>query len=280
LCGLLAVAGLGAAQLATAPAATAVPNLVVVTASSPGWWAPLTVTATCPPGTIAVGGSFRVDSWTNSAVLTQFRPLAGLAGYRVTAVTTSGGQRRAQALVPDPWSVTAYAICGTPNGDLQAVTATTPTNTAPTKTVTASCPAGTRPLGTGAAINGADGKIALEQVVPGPAGVTVAARERPGAGAPAWSLTAIALCTVPIPGMAVVSATTPMAAGDKTVAVSCPAGSFVHGTGLQIAGAGGGALVGGDVPVGSPPTGLVLNARESVPPPPPWSLRVLAVCAP
>jgi hypothetical protein len=276
LCALLPVAGLGVTQLVTAPAANAVPNLVVVSATAPGGWAPLTVTALCPPGTVAVGGSFRVDSWTNSAVLTQFRPLAGQAGYRVSGMTLS---TMAAARTFDPWSVTAYAFCGTVVDDLRVVTATTPSNTSPTKTVTAGCPAGTRPLGTGAAVSSTNGRVVLEQVVPGLTGVTVAARERPGGGAPSWSLTAVAICTPPIPGIAVVAAMTPATAGDKTVPVSCPAGTFVHGAGLQLIGAGGAVLVGMNAPIANPPTGLTLTAAESTPPPPPWRLRVLAVCA-
>jgi hypothetical protein len=61
--------------------------------------------------------------------------------------------------------------------------------------------------------------------------------------------------------------------------VSCPAGTFVHGTGLRIIGAGGAVLVGMNSPIGNPPTGLTLTALESTPLPPRWSLRVIAVCA-
>ena len=60
------------------------------------------------------------------------------------------------------------AICATPPGGLQLVTATSPTSSA-SKGVTATCPTGKRVLGTGADLAGGLGQVVLTTSPPTPA---------------------------------------------------------------------------------------------------------------
>jgi hypothetical protein len=283
---LLALAGLGAAQLVLAPPARALPGLTVVSASQAGGLVPLTVTASCPAGTVAVGGSYEVESWTDTAVVTDFQPLPGLAGYRATGNPPTSSK---WATTADPWRVTAYAECGD-SGVLQpaartagittltTVRASVDSSTSQLKRITATCPAGASVLGTGAVIGSGRGLVLLESVVPDQTTVTVSARARPGTS-PRWSLTAVAICADPGPDAVFASASTGTGPGTKTVTVTCPAGTFVHGAGMRVQGGAGAVLVSTLAPGGgNPPTTMTVIAREAEDPPPPWAVQVIAVC--
>jgi hypothetical protein len=285
---LVAVAGLAAVHLAAAPPAGAVPGLVVVSATKSGGSIPLTVAAICPAGTVAVGGSYEVESWMGTAVVSSFGPLPGLTGYQATGYPPSTGAWA--TATPDPWYVTAYAECGDSAELMPAaatagmtrlttVTARTDDTPAAAKRVSAACPDGSAVLGTGATVTSGRNVVLLDGVVPDQAGATVSAHARPSADPGRWSLIAEAVCATPAPDTALVTASTGIGNGGRAVSVACPEGSSVHGAGMQVLGDPAAVLVHSLTPVGSPPTTLALDAGEGSDQPGRWGVRVVAVCA-
>jgi hypothetical protein len=139
-----------------------------------------------------------------------------LIGSALAAVLPTAG---AQAAVPG----------------LVQVQAASPNNSVG-KSVTVSCPAGQRVVDAGGYITGAGpDDIALDDVTPnaGAVGsVTASAYETDGTGAN-WRVHAVAECANPLPGQVRVFNTSPNNSANKSVTVTCPAGTNVIGVGLQ-----------------------------------------------
>jgi hypothetical protein len=115
-------------------------------------------------------------------------------GMTMAALTTG------VALVAGP----AEAVPG-----LQRVSATTASDSSPTKSVAAVCPAGQRVIGGGGDVAGGGGQVVLEQLQPEQTATddrfTVTASEDGTGFDGNWQLTAYALCTDPLPGQQIVS---------------------------------------------------------------------------
>jgi hypothetical protein len=95
-------------------------------------------------------------------------------------------------------------------------------------------------------------------------------------------VTATAVCVDPVPGLQLVTATSPTNGLDKVVSVACPAGTQVHGLGGGLIGAGGRVHIARLDSWGQSGTSAVtLEARNSTSSPlvSNWTARVHAICA-
>jgi hypothetical protein len=180
------------------------------------------------------------------------------------------------------WSVTAFAICGPPTGNV-VVTNGTPFNAATPKFATASCPAGTSLFGTGYSLQGANGQVFPSVVEPDAAlsGVTAGAYAH-GGFAGNWSLVTFGICALPTPFMQLLTTSSPANAATPKAAFTalCPGATNVHGVGAEIAGAGLGDLVLETMaPASGALTGGGAAAAEYAPVPTNWAVTSYAICS-
>lgn len=104
------------------------------------------------------------------------------------------------------------------------------------KVQVAACPAGTAVIGGGGFITGGFGQVGIDGLAPllTGTGFVATAREDANGFVGNWTLSAIALCAPPPPGLIYVTATTLPSSINKSVAVSCPVGKSALGIGGQI----------------------------------------------
>nr|QEO74611.1 hypothetical protein [uncultured bacterium] len=177
------------------------------------------------------------------------------------------------------------AVAAVPGHEL--VNADSATNSDGWKTITASCPVGKVLIGTGHRISGASGEAVVDDVRPNgnpttaPNAVTVEAYETDGF-AGNWTLHAEAICAN-VAGAVQVSAAAPTNSDDfhGTPAATCPAGKTLTGTGYEMVGALGEAIVDDLRPNGNPttaPTSVTVGAYEAEPIAGNWSLTAYGIC--
>jgi hypothetical protein len=112
-----------------------------------------------------------------------------------------------------------------------------------TKTAVAKCPTGTRVIGGGGRVNGAQ-HVVITRQEPGHNATgdsfAVDAREDEVGFGGSWAVQAFAICSAPIAGLQIVSATSPSSSNAFTsLSASCPAGTFALGGGGKINGGNG-----------------------------------------
>jgi hypothetical protein len=264
------------AFVGVAAPASAVPQLVMVTATfaPPNPWHGGD-TVPCPASTVALGGGVAIvgDAQAKTYVhVDGFGPnLGGIWG---------AAQNHEAETSPSPWSVRVTAICGAVNGweTVEAVGVMVgPDETI--KTATATCPAGKKVIGAG----GHDGKawnFKLIGVDPSPDLTSVTVKAATVVTGPYVNgFKAYAVCANPQRIQQLVTATSPTNTQNKLITVSCPGNLSVHGLGGGVVGAGGYAHITRLEPVNTttavleasgPPTGLVQG----------WSAHIHAICAP
>lgn len=266
--GLLAATAVALSLAAAAPASAAVPGLTQVAAVSPVSSVDKNVTVTCPPGRFVIGAGANVIGGGNEVALEQISPDVGLRTLTV----------RASEVDPTPalWSVRAVAQCAfAPPGLLRVIT-TSPTNSTD-KTVAATCPAGLRVLGAGYSISGGRGEVVVNALTPNAALDTVEVQAGEDAVyAPSWSVSAIALCTGPLPGLSRAVAATVPNSRDKGVVAVCPAGTVAIGAGAGSTGAFGEIALTEILPGANTVTEF---GAEEDPVPGPWTGNAEAICA-
>jgi hypothetical protein len=197
--------------------------------------------ATCPAGTTLVGTGGRIEQAVGSGnvVMTDVIPNVG-AG----TVTVWGNEN---GVYFGNWSVVAIAICDTVITGVVQVAAASPVNAVSPKTVTPFCPAGTSLTGIGYQLQGGNGDVFPDDVMPnGLLGSVVTAYAAPGFAAN-WNVTGYALCA-PVPAGAaplVVSNATGFGAVTPRDTWSgwCPAGTMLTGTGAQLTNALGNVII-------------------------------------
>ena len=156
------------------------------------------------------------------------------------------------------------------------------------RSVTATCPVGKRLVGTGYEINGATGEVVIDDLRPngGPAlapnAVTVGAYEA-DAFAGNWNITAYAICAFSLVGLARIAAVSATNSLDfRSVTATCPAGKRLLGTGYEINGATGEAVVDDFRPNGGPalaPNAVTVGAYEADAFAGNWNITAYAICA-
>ncbi|MEH0985556.1 hypothetical protein [Micromonospora sp. CPCC 205556] len=187
------------------------------------------------------------------------------------------------AAVVVPASPASAAVPG-----LVRVTTTSATNSNDFHTTTATCPAGKVLTGTGYELNGATGEAVVDDLRPNggpavaPTAVTVTAYEA-DAYAGSWSVTAYAICANPVAGLVRVSATSVNNSNDfRSITAACPAGKVLTGTGYELNGVTGEAVVDDFRPNGgaaAAPTSVNVGAYEADVTGLNWDATAFAICA-
>jgi hypothetical protein len=300
-------AGVGVALLATtmvfgSPASAAVPGLERISATTAAdSVGGKTVVARCPSGKVTIGaGGFVTGAYDGDVFISQIRPGSNVPNTLFDRVTVSAFEDANGTALN--WAVTAIAICvnNTPGLGLERVLVATPFDSLSPKVVSANCPAGKRVVGTGGIVSqegsGPGGPVPvpgqrvgfIDHISPTTTltpltRVRVNAYEPPPNGTTSnWSLTAIAICAYPPPGLQPVSVKTAAdSAGAKTGVAICPIGKTVIG-------AGGGRVSGalGQIAVQAiaPSTGggrgnVTVAALEHEATADQWAAEVFAICA-
>jgi hypothetical protein len=270
---VLAIVALAAAWACAETASAAVPGLHLVTAGSDLNSVNKGQSAVCPSGERAVGGGGRITFGNGQVLLDDMVPSD-------TAFRAFG--REDQDGFQFGWGVSASAICASPVPGIVVVSGPSPVNSED-KPARATCPADKRVIGAGAELNGGQGQVTLDDVIPKTTTVDVRAREDRDGLATNWSVTAYAVCANPLPGLEIVpktSATDSFAS--KSIAANCPPGKKLLGGGGEITfGSGGTEVVLTEVrPNGSTLTSMIAGASEiqggSTRN---WNLTAYAVCA-
>ncbi|MEH0937626.1 hypothetical protein [Micromonospora psammae] len=187
------------------------------------------------------------------------------------------------AAVVAPASPASAAVPG-----LVRISATSALNSNDFRTVTATCPVGKVLTGTGYQLNGAAGEAVVDDLRPNggpgtaPTAVTVGAFEA-DAFAGDWSVSAFAICANPVPGLVRVAAVSTNSSNDfRTVTAACPAGKVLTGTGFELTGATGEAVVDDLRPNGgsaTAPTSVNVGAFEADATTLNWDVTAYAICA-
>jgi hypothetical protein len=237
--GAAAVAGAVTGLVAAAPA-HAVPGLIVAID-----WSDLTASegfktaeATCPAGTVVLGGGVDVLSGGGQVRVVSMIPFdngAAADSYYGVAVEDSTGYAA-------NWTMYTWAICGSGVTGWQKVSVTA-SSIGPVVGTQATCPAGKKVIGTGANIVGNVTKTFLNAVRPLTSALTAvqaeAAREDTASGITV-TVTSHAICINPVPGQQVVTTMGLVdSASAKYTRVMCPTGTRLHGTGGALHGANG-----------------------------------------
>ena len=131
---------------------------------------------------------------------------------------------------------------------LQLISAGSTYDSSASKRVRAVCPAGRQVVGVAASILNGQGQAILTGYRPVDGGsfsyADVAAREDITGYAGSWSLTAYAICAMPVPGWQIVSATNvPASPSNAAVVATCPAGKRPLGFGGWIDNPGAGQVI-------------------------------------
>jgi hypothetical protein len=266
----------GASVTAVATPAWAVPGLVAVTVTSAevGSESFKGVAAECPAGTKIVGGGADVQGGNHSVRVAGINPAPLLPNPNALWATAH------EDLLgyAGSWSLVAWAICapGLVGWEVVLADATGPTNSL--AAATATCPAGKKVIGAGGR---SAGKVSVVldsiNIAADLNSVTVEVMAINGATPVAH---AYAICINTVPGQQLVELNSRSRSADQTVALSCPAGTKVHGVGGGLTGASGQSYIDELGPTGVSLTSVFIDAREDVTGnPSPWSAKVQAVCA-
>jgi hypothetical protein len=278
---LMLTAGAIAVAVGPATPALAVPGMVFTTSMSvTDSAAGKTQAVRCPAGLRVLSGGAFIGNGGREVFVDGMRPVTTAAGdsYEVSAseIWHTDGTGYAGS-----WYLLAYAICAPAPAGLEYVSASSATAVASSRTATVACPAGKRVIGTGGQVVPPFGWNLLDEVNPlaGLTSARVTAFETEVPSPIGWRVTAHAVCANPLPGLTLVSAVGPTDSLDKSVNVTCPAGTRLHGLGGDLTGAVGEGLVVALFP-GQPLTSAHLRAREDFTGlPASWQARVFAICA-
>jgi hypothetical protein len=153
------------------------------------------------------------------------------------ALATVGGIVHGVAFAGTSAPVTTAALPA-----LVYVSASSPLDSTVYKSVKVDCPAGLRVIGLSYNLPGAPGSVVLDDFIPSSTSVTVGAGEVVGPGEPSdgtterWSVVATAVCTQPLPGLQIVSASTGPEQGTPfaEVVARCPFSQSMLGIGASL----------------------------------------------
>jgi hypothetical protein len=227
-----------------------------------------TATALCTPGKKILGAGISVSS-AGHRLLRAVRPHATLTGVTFEASEDQDGDE-------DTWRFNAVARCATAPAGLERIAVTSATNSTQ-KTVTATCSPGKQVTGVGGEITGGAGEVWLDDLRPeaGLTSVAVQGVEDENGTAAAWSVTAYAICSVPVGGLERVVADSASTSENKSATAECSAGKLALGAG--------GALLGGEGRVlgrmvfstGATAEGVEDDDGTTTS----WMVRAFAICA-
>jgi hypothetical protein len=160
---------------------------------------------------------------------------------------------------------------------LQVVSAVTEGGPASPKSVTATCPAGKRVVGTGVYIDGVDGRVMLDDLIPTSTTVRVTGYEDQAGTSASWWIRAFAVCSDPLRGLEIVSATKVAGPNGATANASCSAGKRSLGAGASITGGLGQVVLDAMRPTDAGASATAFEDADGAPRT--WRLTSYAICA-
>ena len=198
-----------------------------------------TATARCPDGMKVVGGGaeifVNVGTVSGKLVLTDLIPksdkVTGFEGYTAGAAQSSGG-------TSDAWGLRVFAMCSDPLPGLQIISASTQSDSAPSKEAIAFCPANQRVIGSGGRVSTSAGQVHLQVARPSGPGDIVRSQGHEDADgfSGQWVSTAFAICVNTPAQYKVQFGDSPQRLSEsvKTATATCPSGLTRFGTGAAI----------------------------------------------
>lgn len=233
---IAAVAGLLAAQTATASPSQAVPGLTRVTkVSASNSNTSKQIAAVCPAGKRVLGGGAEIVNGQGQVVLQQLQPRRTATDDRFVVGAREDGDGFVGA-----WRLRAFAICADPLPGQQIIASTAPLSSDPQQSIVGLCPTGQREVGFGGKINNGAGQVRPTDLYdffgPPSSLLIVGAREDPDGYAGQWSLSSYTICAneSAANGFVLAAAVSPTNSQNKSVTATCPAGTQVHTTGAQL----------------------------------------------
>lgn len=237
----VAAVAVGLTALAS-PASADLPDRQVVEASSDSNSDPKGKTVYCPNGTRVVGSGADIIGGTGTVVLEELIPTRDTVrayAYEADNGTTAN------------WEIRAWAVCGNPNGS--SVTASRESvRNSNSKPVDVTCPDGKVVLGTGASIEGGQGQVVIDEIIPTTNTVSVLGLEDDDDGdgyGGNWSIRAYAICGDEPGGREIESRTTTATSDDKGTSAPCDPGKIVFGGGFDIGGGAGLTFINDFIPM-------------------------------
>ena len=199
------------------------------------------IQASCPAGTVGVGGSALVAGTSNARINYAY-PSAN--GYVVTAVEPRGG-------LTENWQLYVNAICAPPPPGLEYRTTSSVSDSASSHAVTTACSPGKKAIGMGGGVDTAGGAISFSDIVLTAVrsqstldSVTAAGSEDQVGSPGSWDVSATAVCANPVAGLTLAPGqSTNSSASHQSATAVCPTGTKVHSGGFVVVGAGGEADV-------------------------------------
>ncbi|HZM82665.1 MAG TPA: hypothetical protein VFC19_43665 [Candidatus Limnocylindrales bacterium] len=231
-----------------------------------------TVTVSCPANTKLYSASGRINNGLGHVTMDDIVPHADLTAVTVLAYETDA--------YDEPWTVTAFAICGSATPNLQRIVFTSPSDAVSPKIARAGCPPGTKLYGLGGKVSGAPGRVFLDDLIPDIGLNFAEVKAYENEADPDWSVTAYAICGNPAATMQrVTAADGPRAAVGLTVdSPACPAGTRLHGVGGEIIDGFGDVVLDDLTPNGAltaaTVTGYTSGGADRT-----WSVRSYGICS-
>jgi hypothetical protein len=173
------------------------------------------------------------------------------------------------AVLPSPASA---AVSG-----LEIITMSSITDSVDSKSVTAPCPFGKVTIGSGAAIEGGLGQVAINDIRPTNTSVIATAYEDANGTNSQWSVQAQAICADPPSGHQIVSETSPVNSVEKAVTAMCPFGTVMIGSGAAIPGGSGDVEIDDLLPDAGSVTAIAYEINNGTPNN--WRVKAYAICA-
>jgi hypothetical protein len=178
------------------------------------------------------------------------------------------------------WSMTAHAVCAATPAGYEVVSGVVAGQQ--TTEVIVTCPAGKRVLGGGARAADLGRNGSLQAIAPSIdlTSVRIAVSEDELGAENLWSLTGMAMCATPPPGLQLVSRTTASNSDEdhKQVAATCPAGKHVIGSGAAVLPATGHVIIDDLRPSPGLTSVQVTGMEDRTGYAGPWAVRAYAVC--
>ena len=184
------------------------------------------------------------------------------------------------------WSVTAWAICGTPVGNQQRISFQSTNDSTSPKNAVATCPAPLRLYGMGAELTNAQGQVFLDDydVDSGLTRANAGAYEH-GTFTDNWTIISYAICGDAGATMVRTSSSSAQDGNPMKTQGSpeCPVGTQLHGMGTEITGGLGEAMLDRIKPWPTIYTGSMTDARAvevvgSSPANPSWKISSYGIC--
>jgi hypothetical protein len=257
--------------LAYAVCANPVAGLERAAAVSPTDSSDKSAFAACPAGKQLTGVGGELGGGGGEVVLNGLTPQGGLQDMLVSGFEDEDGTSA-------NWFTRAFAICAAAS---ERVVGGSATDSVSPKSATAFCPAGKQVTGAGAEIDGGGGEVVLDDLIPLPGqSVFVTGFEDETGFASNWFLRAYAICATPLPGLEVVSNSSPTDSSfSKAVTATCPAGKQVVGAGGGLFNGDGQVVLDAAVPFSDLSAVAAIGIEDESGYADNWSVTAHAVCA-